>query len=252
MSSLRCTIHWHDRLPSTNAFLLEWARRDASLPDGTVVAARQQDAGRGRRGRAWQSAPGRDLAFSLLLRPNCPPGQLPSLPLLASLTVCEALECHGVAPRVKWPNDVRVDGCKIAGILVEAMPSARGAVIVGIGVNVNSSAEDLSAVGQPATSLSVLLGGTYAVEDLLGNVLASITTRYSAWQRGGFSVIREEWTARAEALGQRVLVSDGNRATEGIAVGYGDRGELLLRTPDGATCSLLTGELGYLGTRIAD
>ena len=110
---------WYDELPSTNTTLVEWLREGRDLPDGFVLAARFQTAGRGRYERQWLARPGRNLTFSALLRSDVSPLRFLSLPQAAALGVVAYLEENGLAAQTKWPNDVLVGGRKVCGILAE-------------------------------------------------------------------------------------------------------------------------------------
>jgi len=139
-------LQWYARLPSTNTFLKERLAVESKLPSGTVVAAREQTQGRGRREREWLSSSGENLTFSLLLRGKYAPRHLPSASMAAAVAIAELLEAEGLQPSLKWPNDVLVGGKKICGILSEGIS---GGVIIGIGLNVNMQNTDH--INQPAT-----------------------------------------------------------------------------------------------------
>src|ERR1019366_8903361 len=183
---------------STNADLL--ARAGGGAPEGLVLAAEEQRAGRGRMGRAWVAPPRAALTFSLLVRPRTvPPARRGWLPLLAGVAVASAV--HAVASvdaRLKWPNDVLVGPAKLGGILAEA---AGDAVVVGIGLNVSTEPGELPPPRQaptgalPAPSLRALAAGTLAAgtlaagsldrESLLAGILAGFERRYQAWVQAG-------------------------------------------------------------------
>ena len=110
-------VEWRDALPSTNTALIERVRRDLNTPSGVVLAARAQTAGRGRQQRRWNTAPGRNLTFSFLWNTPVPPDIAPAMALAIATGVARMLEAEGLAPTIKWPNDVQVSGRKIAGIL---------------------------------------------------------------------------------------------------------------------------------------
>jgi BirA family transcriptional regulator, biotin operon repressor / biotin---[acetyl-CoA-carboxylase] ligase len=136
---------WHESCESTNDLAAARARADA--PEGLVVATDVQTAGRGRLGRAWHSPAGESLYLSILLRPMRPPPEIPPLTLLAGAAVARALARIGFQPRLKWPNDVQLDGAggarrKVAGILTEMATEGNrvGHVVVGLGLNVNTPA----------------------------------------------------------------------------------------------------------------
>ena len=179
--------------------------RGTQLPEGAVAVAEHQTRGRGRSGRSWEDEPGRSLLFSVLLRPG--EGTLPQLSLVTALATAEALQAaSGVSASLKWPNDVLLDGRKVAGILLEA---SEGAVIAGVGVNVNQDAGDLPAETRfPATSLFLASGHAYDRGAILVGILAGLETAYATWTEWGL----EQLVGRIEALnalaGTRVRVGD--------------------------------------------
>jgi BirA family transcriptional regulator, biotin operon repressor / biotin---[acetyl-CoA-carboxylase] ligase len=217
------------RVDSTQAIVFALAAEGA--PDRTVVVADSQSAGRGRRGRVWQDEPGASLLTSILLRPHLAPGQLPALSLTAGVAVAEALaSTAGLTPRLKWPNDVLVDGRKIAGVLLEsrltASPPATAppAAVVALGIGINltqrSFPPDLAA---SATSVA-LAGGAVDRERLLGALLDALGAWRGRLEREGFGPVRVRWRALADTLGRTVSI-DGVR---GIAVDVDDDGALLV------------------------
>lgn len=220
-------IAWHDRLESTNTTLCERARRDAALPAGLVVAARVQTAGRGRGARSWTAGEGGNLTFSVLLRPDGDRRKLASLPMAAALAVTDLLALHGVAARVKWPNDVLVQGRKIAGILQEVLADCT--VILGVGLNVNMNADEADRLVPPAHSLRVATGRVFEVDAVLGSLLSCLGPRLAAWTSGGFEALRRDWDARDSGIRPRV---------SGEITGYGGFGEFNVRRPDGTVEAL--------------
>jgi len=158
--------------PSTQR-LLEGA------PEGAVAAAGEQTEGRGRLGRTWQAPAGTSLLFSIVLVPPVPPARMPELSLVAGGAVAEAIASQtGLAPTVKHPNDVLVDGRKVAGILAE---SSEGRVVLGVGVNVSQTAGELPERAEhPATSLS-LEGATVDRVELLAAILERLEDHYDRW-----------------------------------------------------------------------
>ena len=147
-------------------------------PEGAVVAAGHQTEGRGRLGRSWEDAPGTSLLFSLLLTPAVPAERLPELTVLAAEAVAEA-----VGGSVKEPNDVLLDGRKVAGVLGEA---SDGRVVLGIGVNANQTEGQLPpATRLPATSLRLARGEPVDRAELLAAILAAVERRYDAWLSAG-------------------------------------------------------------------
>jgi BirA family biotin operon repressor/biotin-[acetyl-CoA-carboxylase] ligase len=152
-------------------------------PEGAVAAADEQTAGRGRLGRDWVAPPRSSVLASVALRPDVPTPVLPELSLVAGRACARALaEVAAVVPEVKWPNDVLVGGRKVAGILAEAR---EGRVVLGIGINVLQTADDLpQRVQHPATSLLVETGRRVARAELLASLLDHLEREYDAWVSG--------------------------------------------------------------------
>lgn len=236
-----CAVHAFETVTSTQAVLAELAREGA--PAGTVVTARHQTGGRGRRGRSWWDAAGESLLLSVLLRPPGPPAHVPQLSLVAALAVAEALSTAvGLEGRIRWPNDVLVDGRKICGILLEAV-SADAArishVILGLGINVNQL-EFPTELANRATSIRRLTGRRHELPPLRAAVLDALDRCYARWLAGGFGPLREEWRRRASTLGERVRLAGGG---EGVAVDVAEDGALLIDVGGGALTRLVSGEL---------
>ena len=208
----------HHRLTdSTNERARELASRGA--PHGTLVTADEQTAGRGRQGREWVAAPGSALLLSLVLRnPSA------SLPLAAAVAVCEALPIDAA---IKWPNDIWVDRRKVAGILVEARPQERWAV-VGIGVNVH---------GAPAIEHVTSLDSAIGTEELLQRLLLAL----DGWLSRPLPEVLAAWRSRDALLGQPVRWQNGS----GKGVGIDEGGALLVDTDSGVV-ALDAGEVHLL------
>ena len=224
----------HGRVDSTQAIAFALAAEGA--PDRTVVVADSQAAGRGRRGRVWQDEPGASLLVSILLRPRLTPAQLPTLSLTAGVAVAEALaSAAGLDARLKWPNDVLVDGRKLAGILLESRGLAP-VVALGIGVNITQRAFPPE-LAERATSVH-LAGGACDRDTLLAALLGPLDFWRGRLEREGFAPVRERWRALAHTLGRTVTV-DG---VTGVAVDVDDDGALLLEV-DGRRQRVVAGEV---------
>lgn len=196
----------------------------AGAPHGTLVTADEQSAGRGRQGRTWSAPPGRGLLLSLVLRD--PPAMIPLIAAVAVAEVC------GPAARIKWPNDVQIDGRKVAGILVEGRPQERWAVL-GIGLNVAVRAADLpEELRETATGLG---REPEEIDTVLGELLAALDRRLAEGPAATLAAWRER-----DALNGRPIAWDGGAGT---AEGVDDAGRLLARTADGATVALDAGEV---------
>lgn len=188
-------------------------------PEGAVVAAGHQTAGRGRLGRRWEAPPGTALTFSLLLRPPAA-APIQQLSLVAGLAVAETVEdALDLSAQIKWPNDVMVDRRKVAGILAEARD---GIVVLGIGVNVNQTREELPV--DTAASLRTVDGTERELAPLLADVLARLEQHHDAWTGGGLDGVFDGIGSRDFLRGRRVSV-DGRA---GVAGGLDREGRLLV------------------------
>lgn len=211
---------------STQAIAFELAERGA--PDRTVVVADHQTAGRGRRGRIWHDAPGQNLLVSILARPQLAWRCLPTLSFAAAAAVGEALETvAGLRARLKWPNDVVVNGRKIAGILLESRPAETPVVVVGVGVNV-AQASFPSGIAARATSIALETDRAIDREALLQALLDAFDRWRGRLEREGFAALREHWLALSATIGQHVTVDE----VSGRAVDLDLDGALVLE--DGA------------------
>lgn len=222
---------------STNAVAADRAR--AGAPEGTVVVAEHQTAGRGRLDRTWETPPRAALTFSLLLRPVVPAGDWPWLPLLTGHTVAKVLRGQGYAAAgVKWPNDVLIDDRKVAGILVERVETPDGpAAVVGIGLNVSLTEDELPV--PTATSLALVSGAEPDRAALLVDLLRSLREAYDAWQAGGPDAtvhLRSSYAAACVTVGRevRVAMPDGADLV-GRATGIDAAGRLVVTGPGGET-----------------
>jgi BirA family transcriptional regulator, biotin operon repressor / biotin---[acetyl-CoA-carboxylase] ligase len=205
----------HYRLTdSTNERARELAA--AGAPHGTLVTADEQRAGRGRQGRVWTAPAQSAVLMSVVLRDVSE-----TLPLAAAVAVCEALP---VEAQIKWPNDVWIEGRKVAGILVEARPQ-EGWAVLGIGLNVTTS--DFPAELAPTATSLALAGAPLSVEDALARLLAALTH----WLPRPPSEVLAAWRSRDALLGRSVRWEDGGR--EGVARGIDPSGALIVETRAG-------------------
>ena len=224
-----------DECPSTNGVLLERARRDG--PDALALACEHQTAGRGRRGKRWESGIGTDLTFSVLWRFRRGAGALSGLSLAVGVALVRALARLGhEGVQLKWPNDLHLHGRKLGGILIEVTGDRLGpcAVVVGIGLNVRWSPARTDAVDQPATGLSENDVGVPSRTKLLAGLLVELRSALEQFARAGFAPFRAEWLRYHAWQGRQVTlrVAEGTVA-DGEAVGVGEDGALLLRSARG-------------------
>ena len=223
-----------DSVGSTNDEAARLA--DAGAPEGTVVWSREQTGGRGRRGRHWASPVG-NLYSSTILRPDGAAGRAAELGFVAALAVADIVPPER-ALRVKWPNDVLVDGGKVAGILLESAIGQTGRVqhvVAGIGVNVGF-APQLPEMRYRGAAL----GGS--VEAALEKLTAALAARLAEWRRDGFETVRAAWLAKAGPIGAEVDVRLGEELVHGRFAGLDREGALLLETAAGPR-KIVSGEL---------
>lgn len=207
--------------------MVDVERRAADgAPEGTVVIAEEQTAGRGRRGRAWESSARAGLWWSLLLRPAVSADQLGWLPLIVGIGVARGLRAAtGIDVALKWPNDVLVDGGKLAGILAERLGD--GTVIVGVGINVDHMLDEVPDGGASMRTLGIAADRT----EVLLHVLPAVADAYRGWVGG--ADLSEEYAALSATLGQEVGADLGDRVIAGRAVRLGPSGELVIADAQG-------------------
>lgn len=235
-------IHRFKKISSTNATARDLAKKGAKA--GEVVIAEQQTKGRGRLQRKWLSKPG-NLYVSLILRPHIPTKVASHLTFVASLAVAKTLEKNlGMSPSLKWPNDVLVDGKKIAGILteIETVDSKIDFAIVGIGINVNQEKFPKN-LSQTATSLQQILGKSLNLDQILEQLLQSFEEWYTAYLKQGFSIIKEMWEEMSVIIGRDVEIRDHRKKLKGRALGIDQNGALLLQVSSGETIPVYSGDL---------
>lgn len=232
-------------MPSTNTLAMELSGQGASA--GTLILTDAQPAGRGRQGRAWVTLPQQQILLSVILFPTFAPHWLV---MASALAATDALVEVGVpADRVglKWPNDVLLDGRKVAGILIETTTATPGrlAAIVGMGMNVNGSLAPWPEVAARATTVAEAMGQPYAREPIIIAFLQSL----GAWvqtlhqQPATSTDLRQQWRARLRMLGQPTTVHQGDQLVAGIAEDVGEDGALILRLPDGTHATITWGDV---------
>ncbi len=247
-------VDCYDRLDSTNSRVKELAERGE--PEGTLVVAEEQTAGKGRRGRDWSSEPGVGIWMSLLLRPEMRPQEISCLTLVTALAVAEGIRwACGVSTQIKWPNDVILHGKKLCGILTE-MSSERDYihyVVVGIGINANTSVfpED---IGKKATSVRLETGEKVDRPAVIAAVWEAFTCYYRKYLRtGDMTLLQEEYNRQLINLNRQVRVyygmienADREQTETGIARGIDREGALLVETEQGIR-AVVSGEVSVRG-----
>ncbi len=235
-----------DVIDSTNA---EAIRRMLALQESSqLIVGLSQSAGRGRRGRRWMSPPGAGLYISLTRAFNRPLAELQGLSLITALSVAEAIREIGVSEvKLKWPNDVLVDGKKLAGILLETCQNGNQTVIVfGVGININLPDAILEQIDRPVTDVCRELG-VESTDGIHASVLlalcASLESKFDRFSQQGFSPFRDHWNAIDAYLQQDVLIMSGEHEIRGIYDGVDDSGALVLTDHEQRVRTIKGGEV---------
>lgn len=230
------------QVDSTNELAKRLAAR--RVPEGTLVIAEEQRAGKGRRGRRWLAPPGTSLLMSYIFYPRLEPREATRLTMAASWAAAEAIEqVTGLEVRLKWPNDILVQGKKAGGVLTETGITGERLdyAVVGIGLNVNFRMADLPELADTATSLMESLGGSVSRLELLWAFSSHLEEAYGS--EGDFSGIQSKWAARLETLGKPVQIDVGDRKINGLAEAVDENGALQLRTADDSRIVVSIGEV---------
>jgi BirA family biotin operon repressor/biotin-[acetyl-CoA-carboxylase] ligase len=243
------TIHYFDEVSSTNEVAFRLASEGAS--HGEVVVAERQSQGRGRRGRSWFSPPGLNLYCSLILRPDLSPQRAPELTLVAAAALAETVERGGAEAKIKWPNDIMVNGKKVAGILTElsADPETVHFAVVGMGINLNGEYADFPAeLKASATSLRAARGQLVPRALFAAALWTQLEQRLDQHAAEGFGPIRSACRALSDTLGREVLVKSEHAELRGLAEDIDDGGALLVRTSQGLE-RVISGDVEQLRPR---
>lgn len=229
------TLEWVASCESTQIIAHQLAQQ--GVADGTVVLTEEQTAGRGRMARKWDSAYGRGIWMSVILRPDVPLHRAPQFTLITAVAVVRAIEeVTGLRPDIKWPNDILLNGRKCTGILTELQSDADGiqALIIGIGLNANQDLEDFSdEVKEIATSLKMENGEAVSRQQLVRAILYHLEQYTAIYIKEGFGVLKLMWESYSTTIGKPVRARMAKETLEGIAEGITDDGVLQLRTADG-------------------
>lgn len=244
---MRMQLQYYDILESTNITAVEKAAEGA--PEGTVIIAAKQSQGSGRMNRVW-SSPSGGLWFSIVLRPKTAPEHIAQLTLLAGVAVLKTVKklYRNCSPKIKWPNDLLLDGKKFCGILSEMRLDEKGAVdyaVLGIGVNVNLQEKDFpEELKNTAVSLLMYSADYHSCNEVLMNFLNEFTAMYSEWLSNGSDNLFCEWKSNNCTIGKNIQVKDDDKVIfEGIAVDLNSQGALLVRNECGIQRSFDFGEI---------
>jgi len=232
-------VLYYQTLPSTNDIAKKLAREGMS--EGTVVICDEQTEGRGRQGRKWFASASSSILMSVIFRPAVE--NLPQLNMLASLAIVLTIEkVAGIKSTVKWPNDVLINGRKVAGILVENVFEGTNlqAAIVGIGLNINLDVSRFADISSIATSLSTESGRDLSRDHILPPLLEEMDILYQSVKRN--ENVYQRWLPHVETLGKTVRIKSGRSVEEGRVQSVNPDGSITLRHADGSLVSITTGE----------
>lgn len=237
-------IEYYEAVESTNTEALRLAQQGAE--EGTVVIAEAQSAGRGRLNRSWESPPSMNLYLSVVLRPDIPATAASLIPLMVGVAVADVISqyCPGQV-RLKWPNDVLIEGKKICGILTEMRTRADRVafIIAGIGVNLNMQKLHFPReLRETATSLRIETALEIDRVDFAARLFEFLGNGYRVFLNGGEAAIREKWLQYAELVGKRVEVVFKENVQHGTVRGLDENGALLLEGETGMQ-QVLAGDL---------
>jgi len=243
-------IHHFMTIGSTNQEAKRFAAEDE--PEGAIVVAEQQTAGRGRLSRQWFSPKTGGIWFSVILRPEVQPAEAAKFTFLGAVAVANAIRAvTGLAVEIKWPNDIHYQGRKLVGILTElhAEWDAINYIVMGIGINVNIATDVFpEEIREIATSLQRETGHTVSRQQLLRHILAQLETLYNNVKTAGFASVFTAWRHMNCTLGREVCVSSVHQRLVGVAVDIDDDGALIIRKQDGSRERVVAGDVSLRGT----
>ena len=241
-------IYYYETLDSTNTRICQMAMQGAE--QGTVVVANQQTAGKGRRGREWESPAGENIYMSILLRPEIEANQASMLTLVMAYSVAKVLRKAGfLDAKIKWPNDIVLSGKKVCGILTEMFTKDTDIdyVVIGVGVNVNTKGFP-EEIKDTATSLYLRSGVFVDKDTLLEDILECFWNEYDRFlTTGHLSYMRDEYNYMLVNCNQEVRVLEPGKEYQARAIGINDAGELMVQTPEGDVRNVFAGEVSVRG-----
>lgn len=241
-------VLYFNELDSTNTY----AKKAAEEPDsdGTLIVADTQNAGKGRRGKTWVSFKETGIWMTIILKPKIAPKSASMLTLVAGMAVCTGIsKVLQLETRIKWPNDVIINGRKICGILTEMSTEIDyiNHVVVGIGVNANME-EFPEEIKQTATSLALEQGHKIMRAELIAGIMKEFEQFYHIFlETENLENLQEEYNSRLVNRGKEVVILTGDSKLEAIACGIDKDGELLVKTKDGSLQAIVAGEVSVRG-----
>ena len=239
---------YYDETDSTNNRAKDSGEKKGA--HGTLFIADKQNAGKGRRGRVWESPSGKSIYMTILLRPQITPDKAPMLTLIMGLSAAEGIrKVSGVEAEIKWPNDIVVNKKKVCGILTEMATEIEyvNYVVIGVGINVNQKYFP-EGIKEIATSLYEVTGCVYQRSELIAAVLERFEENYEMFlETGDLSNIRKVYDSILVNRGQEVKVLEPGNEYRAVAEGINKNGELIVTLPDGRQKNIFAGEVSVRG-----
>lgn len=240
-------IFYYKKVDSTNSLAKQLLKNENNnLPEGTVLIAGEQTAGRGRLGRNWYSPKG-GVWFTIILFPDLEPAYISRITLMSAVVLVNSLKTlYNLKPKIKWPNDIIFEGQKIAGILTEMSAEADkiNYILIGIGINANLQTDWFpSEIRKQSISLAEILQKPVSKVQLLRLILENFEKYYSILKKRQFSLILEEWKQNTETLGKYVTIMSGEKTTSGKVIDIKLDGSLIIKEDNGNLQNILSGTL---------
>lgn len=241
------SVKHFESITSTQTIAHEEAQNDAE--EGTLIVADEQTKGRGRITRHWHSNKNQGIWMSMVLRPEIEPQEAPQLTLLTATVLADVIRKYTkLEPQIKWPNDILIDGKKVAGILTEmqAEQDRIWYVIIGIGMNVNQDKEDIpNDILSRATSLKIEANKEWNLKDLIQEILRTFETTYEYYLNHGFSTIKENWEKYGFKIGKEIHIKTMKDEWKAPFLGISDDGALLTVDNEGKETTLYSAEIDW-------
>lgn len=241
-------VFYYDEIDSTNLKAKQFGEEGA--PHGTLAVADMQTAGRGRRGRGWDSPAGSSIYMSIMLRPKFPPVKAPMLTIVMAYSVARALcTCTGLDVQIKWPNDIILNGKKIVGILTEMSTEIDyiNHIVIGVGINVNMESFPEEIV-EKATSLRIETGEIQKRAPIVVEIMSEFETWYEAFEQSeDLSFLQDDYNQLLVNCGKDVRILGAKETYQAHALGINETGELLVRREDGSEEAVYAGEVSVRG-----
>lgn len=216
---------------------------------GTIVIADEQTAGKGRVNRSFHSKKEKGIWMSLILRPDILPYMAPQLTLLTATVLADVIDSFiGIKPQIKWPNDVLIDGKKIAGILTEMQAEQDKIVyvIIGVGININQEEMDIPKdIRENVTSLKMATNKTWDLNPLTQQILTKFEEKFSKFISDGFKPVKDDWENYGFRLDEKLQIYSGNQTFEAVFTGIAEDGALLAKKADGSIEKVYSGEISW-------